>query len=184
MYSLSIDQSFKDTATKNRHLSTTHSIDVALRRFVETNNIFGQSFVVTGSSCAHYMNYFGLVVFKDVDIFIPDRTNDAAITKTHKIDLLPRCILPEGWEGRMWTKNGFRFFDAFDLTVQEAMGAMYKGSPKHYAYVAELLRYTKLTPTDVCDVLLQTLLSSTSTATPEEVDSVRRAVVSFHARLG
>ena len=102
-----------------------------------TNNLDSKDFVVCGSSCASYMDYFILNRVRDVDIFVMDRPLEEVIP-TEGADVL-RHISTSSCLEHLEERDGFQFLNKVDILVSMAVGGLRRMKHRDFDYVAILL---------------------------------------------
>lgn len=129
-----------------------------VKEFQIVNNLSTKDFIIGGSSCASFMDYFILKHVNDVDIFTDiDAEN---ITKTSSIDIVDKCFGPQGYKDRAIKKDEFYFLAPEDLLAHECAAALVKFKVNNIEYIGQLLRYLNLTVDEYIPVFTEIINAS------------------------
>lgn len=145
--------SFKSASQEDmtRHEDNKAFILEKIREFVSVNNLSPKDFVVGGSSCGTYMDYFVLSGVTDIDIFM--MIDVAGLIKTSRVDTIT-ADKTRGWTpSEVIEKDGFYFLGKKDLLICSAISALLKNKPNDIKYTRELMNLTNISVDELKSII-------------------------------
>lgn len=147
-----------DEESKMIHEENNKIIKELIDNFMTTNNLDYEDFIVCGSSCASYMDYFMLKKVHDIDIYMINK--DKKVEFNSNTDNIWRLNCSPDFVKNVDIKDNYQFLSKIDLILSMSIAGLHKLKKRDMIYAALLMRDLGMTVEEciehITDILPET----------------------------